>query len=336
MSHAPFCSPPTTKKPQAEFKHLIEVQDNFSPLLDLSEATSLFPLEFTRTEAPLLELRDVIKFQSQLPSKADLIMQFDQFVKLARLSKADLGTFSAHIGSATDNILSMNRRTLRVLTDVVADQAALSPLNRLWRLAAGRGPRGEADVLRQYLQHAEAVERQTDALILEGEALLLQLAELEGMLDVIRETANQDKAELVNTQEALFSQLWTIFGGNVADRRRLKRNIDIADKLRDTRNQAAQVVQITVEELRRIKNGVLDLQARVMGPANRGVMDLAEIEEQVQYVQDGLDRLYKRRLEGNKRLAKGVKDVLDYSNRVFKTGGMIGGKKVTIPLVDAY
>jgi hypothetical protein len=339
ISRLPVCgySRSTTAKQSPEFNHLITVQDDFSKVLDLSEATALFPLEFTRTETPLLELRDVIKFQSQLPSKADLIMQFDHFVQLARESKADLSTFTTHIGGATDKIISMNRHTLRVLKALNEQKESQSAFAWAFGALTGRGNGiSEHDVVKQYLHHADAVERQTDALIFEGEALLLTLSGLDQMLDSIRETANQDMAELISSQDELFSQLWTLLGGNARDRKRLKKNIAIADRLRETRNQAAQVVQLTVDELRRIKNGLVDLQARIMGPANRGVMNQMEIEEHVQYVQDGLDRLYLRRLEGTERVSKGVKEILGYANRVFKGDGTIDGRKFVLPQLDAH
>jgi hypothetical protein len=337
ISRLPMCtySNSPSKGQQLEFNHLVTVQDDFSKVLDLSEATALFPLEFTRTETPLLELRDVIKFQSQLPSKADLIMQFDHFVQLARESKADLSTFTTHIGGATDKIIYMNRHTLRVLTALTSQEDSQSTLSRIWSsLLGGSNSIKESEVINQYLHHADAVERQTDALILEGEALLLKLSALDQMLDTIREIANQDFAELVNSQDELFSSLWTLLGGNSRDRKRLKKNIAIADRLRETRNQAAHVVQLTVDELRRIKNGLVDLQARVMGPANRGVMDRMEIEEHVRYVQDGLDRLYQRRLEGNQRLAKGIKEILGHANNVFKNRGTVGDRKFVLPQLD--
>jgi hypothetical protein len=337
ISRFPMCtySNLPANKQQPEFNHLITVQDDFGKVLDLSEATALFPLEFTRTETPLLELRDVIKFQSQLPSKADLIMQFDHFVQLARESKADLSTYTTHIGGATDKIIYMNRHTLRVLSALTAQEDSLSAFGRLWNTLSGGGNSiKESDVIKQYLHHADSVERQTDALILEGEALLLKLSALDQMLDSIRETANQDFAELINSRDELFSRLWTLLGGNVRDRKRLKKNIAIADRLRDTRNQAAHIVQLTVDELRRIKNGLVDLQARVIGPANRGNMDRLEIEEHVKYVQDGLDRLYRRRLESNERVAKGVKEILGYANKVFKNAGTVGGRKIALPQLD--
>jgi hypothetical protein len=183
-------------------------------------------------------------------------MQFDHFVQLARESKADLSTFTTHIGGATDKIIYMNRHTLRVLTALTSQEDSQSTLSRIWSsLLGGSNSIKESEVINQYLHHADAVERQTDALILEGEALLLKLSALDQMLDTIREIANQDFAELVNSQDELFSSLWTLLGGNSRDRKRLKKNIAIADRLRETRNQAAHVVQLTVDELRRIKNG---------------------------------------------------------------------------------
>jgi hypothetical protein len=63
-------------------------------------------------------------------------------------------------------------------------------------------------------------------------------------------------------------------------------------------------------------------------------MDRMEIEEHVRYVQDGLDRLYQRRLEGNQRLAKGIKEILGHANNVFKNRGTVGDRKFVLPQLD--
>jgi hypothetical protein len=324
ISLLPVCktSAPSSTSQPAEFSHLMEVQSDFNRVLDLSEAAYLFPLELSRAETPILELRDVIKHQSQLPSKADIIMQLDHFVSRSRDTHAHLSTFTSHLGGAADKIIFMNRHTLRVLSALIDKQESQSMLSRLWSTLTGR-PYGinEYDVLKQYRRHAESVENNIDGLILEGEAVLQQLNGMEEMLDSLREAANHDYSELKNSQDELFAQLWTIFGGNSADKKRIKKNIAIAHKLRDTRGSATVVVQLTIDELRRIKNGLVDLQARVMEPVIRGTLDRIEIEEHVQYVQDGLDRLYSRREQGKARREEGIQAMLTYSNQVFKQGG---------------
>jgi hypothetical protein len=314
---------------------LVNVQDDFGTILALSEATSLFPFELDRTELPLLELRDVIKFSSQLPSKADLIMQFDQFVQLARSTKADLGSFSMHLAASYDKIISMNRHTLRVLNVMIQDEEKQSSLSKAWGAITGyKGIISEADVVRHYLHHADTVEAQTDALILQGEHLLIQLQSLDSMLDLLRETANRDIAELTESKDELFSSLWTYLGGNSADKKRIAKNIAVAEKLKETRSAAANLVRRTLEELRRIKNGMIDVTARVAGPRHRGQMDRHEIEEHIMYVSDGLERLYARRIEGKTRENQGRAAVLGYVNNVYDRLEIAGPKYSMMALAD--
>jgi hypothetical protein len=326
ISHLSYCStdqPYRSSSP--EFENLVKVQDELKSILDLSEATSLFPYEFDRTESPIIELRDVIKWNSQLPSKADLMMQLDQFITFSRSTKADLTSFSVHLGGSYDKIVSMNRHTLQVLDRIIKDEDSQSTFSKILGTFTGSsGTYSEADVVRQYLRHADTVEGQTDALILEGQNLLIQLENLDSMLDVIRETANRDLAELKNSKDELFSSLWTFLGGNSVDKKRLNRNIAVAEQLKDTRTAAAAVVRKTIEELRRVKNGLIDVTARVAIPRNRGHMDRLEIEEHVRYVTDGLERLYTARLDGLRREKEGMDARIGYVNRVFensKDGG---------------
>jgi hypothetical protein len=273
-------------------------------------------------EIPLLELRDLIKFQSQLPSKPDLIFQFESFVKLARTTSADLSTFNSHVGGAVDKIISMNRHTLRVL-NAVREQPNAGLVSYLSSLLPGAsmGKLTSDGVITQYLKHAETVEAQTDALVLEGEALQLSLEHMDVQLDDIRETANHDAASLASSKEELFRQLWTYLGFNAKERKKLDRNIAITDRLRSTRADAARVVKLTLHELRRLKSGIVDLRARVVGPRWRGSMDEMEIEEHIRYVQDGLARLYQKRLDSNTRQQAGINGALSYAKSVFRDAG---------------
>lgn len=295
-----FSKPPPIQSAQTfDVNHLVDIQDNFGQIVDLSETVTWFPENFRQSEKNIHFLRDIIKFQSQLPSKADLIMQFDHFVQLSRETRTSLTRFAVHGGGAADKIYMMNRATMNTLSDFTAAQKSIemgSIVSRVWSSLTG-SPKGitEQKVLWQYLQHANAVERETDALINQGQAILVNLHTMEKMLDDMRETAGKDMAGLLTDKEELFSSLWTRFGGNAADRNRLRKNIAVAEKIRETNSQATHVVQMTLDQLHRIKFGLDELQKRVMTPANREGMDLVEWEEHIIYIQNGMDRLYQIR-----------------------------------------
>jgi len=210
---------------------------------------------------------------------------------------------------------------------LTAEQESQGALQRAWNSVTGlsRG-RSEANVFSQYVSHAQVIEDHTDNLITEGEGLLMQINALDDMLDILRETANHDYAKLLNEKEDLISSLWAIFGVGSADRRRVKKNIDIAKSLRETREKAATIVRLTIDELRRIKNDLGDLQQRVVSPTLRGAMDRAELEEHLHYVQDGLDRLYKRRSENSGRKLEGSRKLIDAASGFFAGQGKLGFK----------
>jgi hypothetical protein len=330
LSHAPWCHAAKPTKDQASFDNLVNLQDSFGDVLDIAEEGFKLPMAMTKAEFPLLELRDLTKFRSQLPSKDELVLQFDQFVDLSRTTSADLSTFNSHIGGAVDKIISMNRHTLRYL-EAVQHEPSYGLISYLGSLLpfADLGRPSSSGVLRQYLQHADLVERQIDALTLEAETLLVSLETMDVKLDEIRETVAHDAANLASSRDKLFATLWTYLGINSQVRAHVNRNIEIADKVRDVRTGAVHVVRAALLELRALKSGIVDLRKRVVAPRTwaAGAVDPWEIEEHVVYVQDGLERLHRKRSEQSQRRQAMVNAMLNHARREFGEGPRSGGLK---------
>jgi hypothetical protein len=332
LSFAPWCRRPDkpADKTQAPFENLVALQDSFSKVLDIAQEGASLPTVMSLSEAPVLELRDVIKFQSELPSKHQLVAQFDSFVQLSRTTSAELGTFNSHVGGAVDKIISMNRYTLRVL-ETVRRAPDSNLVGRISNLLPGAGRRlTAADVVAQYLRHADKVEEQSDALIVEAEALLRSLNAMDAQLDVIRETAAHDNAVLANKRTEIFAGLWTSLGFNSKKKAALDRNIAIGARLHAARSDAARVVRMTLLELRALKSGVADLRARILAPRSWAddAVDPLEVEEHVRYVEDGLARLYARRREQAGRERAVIDRALSHARDVFEGGGsMLSAEK---------
>jgi len=162
------------------------------------------------------------------------------------------------------------------------------------------------------------IEEQADGLIAEGNMLFLHLQNTEDLLDIIRGTVNRDSADLIERKDELFSQLWTILGGNNRDKKRLQKNIDIADRVILITRAATQNVKLALAELLRVKNDMADLRARISGPRNNAHMSALEIEEHIKFVTDGVNKLDEMRIEGRKQVkealglvAKHVKNTFD-------------------------
>ena len=72
----------------------------------------------------------------------------------------------------------------------------------------------EGALLDQYIQHTRVVEEEINRLVLEAQALLLILQNLEDRLDVIHGIAVRDNLHALGSRAEVLSQLWTILGGN--------------------------------------------------------------------------------------------------------------------------
>jgi len=257
-------------------------------------------------EVVVLETRDLIRYQAQLPSKAELIMHFEEYIKLTRSTSGELSDYFSHLGRSVDRIISMNRHTLRLLGSF-KDQQASNGIARNMFGGLGSGYYGklnEVDIIRQYLKQADMIEEQADGLIAEGTTLQLHLQNLEDHLDIIRATANRDSAILIDHKDELFSRFWTILGGNSRDKKRLQKNIAISDRVITITRAATQNVKLALDELRRLKNDMVDLKARISVPRNNAKMTALEIEEHIKYVTDGVEKLNDMRIEGRKEIKK--------------------------------
>ena len=168
FSLAPWCRPEKLAKvSQVAFNNLVEVQDKtFGKLLHLADSGLELPLIMINGEVPVMELRDLILYQSQLRSKEELAQHMDNYVEISRRITFDLPRLIVQVGYAVDSIISMNRLTLRFL-EVVRREPDSGFLSRLLPGASSRR-HTFSDVIAQYLLHANKVEQEIDELILEA------------------------------------------------------------------------------------------------------------------------------------------------------------------------
>ncbi|KAJ9629525.1 hypothetical protein H2203_001899 [Taxawa tesnikishii (nom. ined.)] len=221
-SYLPFCASPTSVSPAGpvEFDRLISAQSAFEDVLTTSAGGASLPLAMKHSEGSIRDLRQVVQY-SNLPSRHELVFEFSGFIETARQASSDLTRYNARIGGAVDRILSTNRWTLQVLDGISASEAQTGALRKfasshLNILAPFQAPRKLAHemLLEQYLRHTSAVEEQITSLILEAQALLQILQNLDDRLDLIANIATRDGVAVEGDRDKLFAHLFTKLGGN--------------------------------------------------------------------------------------------------------------------------
>lgn len=325
-SYLPFCpsSPPDDTGTPLEFDALMTVQSAFSDVLSASVAGATLPLDMKRSEASIRDLKHVVRY-SHLPSRNELVFEFGGFIDTARQASADLTRFNSRIGRAVDHILSTNRWTLHVMDDVASAEAGKGALGRLVESSGLLAPLfrparlAEDVLLEQYLKHTRAVEEQIAALIVEAQALLSILTNLDDRLDVIAAIVARDGVALAGTRDELFADLWTRLGGNRASVARLEGQLRLLREVGVYRRTAWAHVSATVLKLQSIAAGLEDLRERV-GAAEVGALEVP-LRQHVENIQMGVERLERQREESRRVEGEGYRRVLD-------RGGVMGEERM--------
>jgi hypothetical protein len=300
MLNLPFC--PTGVTPElsgpAEFDKLVEAQSQFEDVLAASATGAFLPLEMKSSEASIRDLKHVVEY-SHLPSRGELVFEFNGFIDTARQASHDLSRFNSRIGRAVDHILSTNRWTLQVIDGVTSQDANRGTLNK-WisnnlNVFAPFQPVAltRNTLLDQYLRHTGAVEEQILSLITEAQALLGILDNLDGRLDVIASIATRDGIKVENGKDELLSLLWTKLGGHRSSVAKLDKQLNLLNDVGSYRRMAWAHVNGAVIKLMAIRDNLEDLRERVAMPETVG--DVVPLEVHIQNINLGIERLEQQR-----------------------------------------
>ncbi|KAF2839418.1 hypothetical protein M501DRAFT_933886 [Patellaria atrata CBS 101060] len=287
----PFCA--SEPSGPVEFDRLMNVQSSFEDILSSSETALSLPVEMKHSEASIRDLKLVVKYSS-LPSRNELEFEFTGFIDTAREASSSLTRFNSRIGSTVDHILSINRWTLRVLSELSAPSTTfgivptfLSPFQS--KLNTGGLVRA------RYLEHTSAVEEKISTLILEAQALLKILDNLDARLDIIADIAARDGLTLSSSRDELLASLWTKLGGNRHSKKKLAEQLALLQQVSAYRRIAWAHVSNTVMKLQGIAAGLEDLRERVGAPDVLGVSEEAPLEMHLYNIQLAIERLEEQR-----------------------------------------
>ncbi|KAG4435282.1 hypothetical protein IFR05_009242 [Cadophora sp. M221] len=289
--------------PPVEFDDLMTVQSKFEEVLEESAGGVSLPLDMKRGEASIRDLRQLVRY-SQLHSKNELVLEFDGFIETARIASYDLQKFNSHVGRAVDSVIATTRWTTRVLDGIQERDGSRGSINAFIndRLLAAFQPVKftESVLLDQYIQHTRIVEEEINKLIIEAQAILLVLTNLEDRLDVIHGIATRDDMHTKALKEEILAELWTMVGGNRGKLNKMDRKLGLLQQVGIYRKTAYAHVSGTIIRLQAMGAGLEDLRERVGSPELlRDRLDIPLLVH-IENINKGVERLEESRLNARK------------------------------------
>ena len=295
---------PGGETPPVEFDRLMNVQNKFEAVLQESAGGVSLPLDMKRGETSIRDLRQVVRF-SQLHSKNELVLEFDGFVETARIASYDLQKFNSHVSRGVDNILATARWTKRVLDGMAERDGSRGLIASFFseRLLAPFQPIRftEDALLAQYIQHTRAVEEEINRLVMEAQALLLVLQNLEDRLDVIHGIAVRDNLHVQGSRAEVLSQLWTMLGGNRSKLGKFDSQLRLLSQVNTYRQNAIAHVSGTLVRLQGMGAELEELRERVGGVEVLGGKGSVPLSLHIENIEMGVERLERGR-KGAKEL----------------------------------
>ena len=294
ICQTPFSARNAGEAPPVQFDELMTVQNKFEEVLQESAGGVSLPLDMKRGETSIRDLRQVVRF-SQLHSKNELVLEFDGFIETARIASYDLQKFNSHVGRGVDNILATARWTKRVLDGIMerdASQGALSSFFNDKLLAPFQPIKFTEDaLLDQYIQHTRVVEDEINRLVVEAQALLLVLQNLEDRLDVIHGVAIRDNLHAQGGKNEVLSQLWTMLGGNRSKLGKFDSQLRLLGQVNTYRQNAIAHVSGTLIKLQSMGAELEELRERVGSVELLGGKGSIPLSLHIENIEMGVERL---------------------------------------------
>ncbi|PHH70285.1 hypothetical protein CDD80_6117 [Ophiocordyceps camponoti-rufipedis] len=304
----PFCASPSSsnKKPPlgtVEFDDLMGVQSQFEQVLERAADGVSLPFEMKRSETAVRDLRTLVS-HSDVQSRHELVLEFDGYISTARRAALDLQRFNAHVGSAVDGVISINRWTSRYIDSLAPPNTSpslpsrwsswfLSPISFLSSSPSSSTDRfSQRAILDQYVEHTSLVSDRIAALILEAQALLRLLTRAEDHLSLIYDIASRSSALAASRREELLWTLWTLVGANSARLSSLSRQLDLLRRVDAQRSTAVAQVSALVLDLESIQARLGDLRDRVAEPRLAAAADVGiPLAVHIETIDRGVERL---------------------------------------------
>ncbi|OTA97033.1 hypothetical protein M434DRAFT_392212 [Hypoxylon sp. CO27-5] len=296
-----------------EFDELMNVQDQFEKVLeDTAQGVSL-PMDMKRSEASVRDLRTMVKF-SQLPTRNELVHEFDIYIDVIRVSANDLQMFNTHVGSAVDSVISINRWTSRYIDSIASNKEANDNIfSRIsnWLFSPFQlSVFDERALLDKYIEHTALVSDKIANLILEAQAILQQLNQAENSLEQINEQVVRTGNVVKEKQTEVFWDIWTLVGANNRRLHNLKEQLSLLKQVEKQRHSAVRRLSSLLHDLHDIQTKLSDLRDRVATPELLGDTTTIPLAVHIETINAGVERLESARsrirAEENERLQQAL------------------------------
>jgi hypothetical protein len=199
--------------------------------------------------------------------------------------------------------MAVNGHALRTIEEVNRKTPIIS-LNSLIPWATSR----KQQVMTSTFNDAmDMLSTQISRLVLEAEANIENLNDLEERLSALHELASREVITEKSDREELLAQLWTILGGNRKELKNFNENLAILKNVGTYRNQARLHVTATLQTLQSLSEDMEDLRERVATPGLVG--ESIPLEVQIQSIQFGLERLKENRMRARRIHDKAVNEI---------------------------
>ncbi|KAJ3572792.1 hypothetical protein NPX13_g4926 [Xylaria arbuscula] len=316
----PFCtddtagSGPRQKAQPVAFDELMNVQSQFEKVLEDSAQGVSLPMDMKRAEASVRDLRTLVKY-SDLPSREELVLEFDGYINSIRSIVNDLQSFNTHVGGAVDSVISINRWTSRYIDSIATTREAQSQLYSWhvfeWLFSPFQPVVfHERMILEKYIEHTSFVSDKIQGLILEAQETLRLLSQADDHLQRIDEfIVRNGQAVKEKRSEALWD-LWTFVGANNRQLNKLSAQLSLLKQVDGQRNTAVKQLLGLVHDLGDIQTKLSDLRDRVAAPELLADTTSIPLSVHIETIDAGIQRLESARVriraEENERLQQAL------------------------------
>ncbi|KAK0391942.1 hypothetical protein NLU13_1440 [Sarocladium strictum] len=301
---SPFWSSGNGTSPPVEFDDLMNVQSHFEQVLEKSAEGVSLPLEMKKSETSIRDLRTLVR-NSQIQGRDELVLEFDEYIDIARTTASDLQKFNTHVGAAVDSVISINRWTSRYIdsldpSDTSATQTSPSFMSDFaswifYPFTPALQPFDERLLLDKYIEHTSHVSSRISTLILEAQAVLRLLNKAENHLDLIYDITSRNSDSLSTRREQVLWNLWTLVGANNARLADLSAQLRLLRTVDYQRSTAVAQVSALILELEAIQAGLGDLRDRVAEPGllqgAEGAAGKIPLSVHIETIDRGVERL---------------------------------------------
>ncbi|KAI0106785.1 hypothetical protein F4814DRAFT_429028 [Daldinia grandis] len=296
-----------------EFDELMNVQAQFEKVLEESAQGVSLPMDMKRSEASVRDLRTMVKY-SELPTRAELVHEFDTYIDIVRTSANDLQMFNTHVGGAVDSIITINRWTTRYIDSIAMNREAHNNmLSRFgdWIFSPFQvSIFDERALLDKYIEHTALVSDKIANLIVEAQAILRLLGEAENSLELINEHVVQTSNMMKEKHNEVFWNIWTLVGANTRRLHNIRVQLGLLQQVNTQRNSAVQRLDSLVHDLYDIQTKLSDLRDRVAAPELLADSTTIPLAVHIETINAGVERLEaarsRIRAEENERLRQAL------------------------------